>query len=302
MKHFLLIFLVSSLYTNSMAQEEMALYKVVPNSKPSENIEKTETAADGITRVSNVSQPTLTIYKPDKPNGTAVIICPGGGYRILAINHEGTDVAKALNQWGVTAFVLKYRLPDNRTMMDKSIGPLQDAQQSILLVREKAKEWGIDKKKVGIMGFSAGGHLAASASTRYMERLISNPKNHSLRPDFTILGYPVISFTDSLGHTGSRANLIGKQISEARIRKYSNEFNVTKKTPPAFLVHAKDDKGVPFNNSVAYLQALQKNKVPVTLKAFEKGGHGFGMHNGTTEEKWMDDLKLWMKEQGLLSL
>lgn len=295
---FLFFFLLLSVIT--MAQKEISLYDAIPNSKPAENTEKSQTGADGILRISNVSVPTLTIYKPEKPNGTAVIICPGGGYRILAASHEGSDVAKVFNEWGITAFVLKYRLPDDKIMLDKSIAPLQDAERAIQLVRQNAKAWEVNPKKIGIMGFSAGGHLAASLSTRYNEHLISNPKKISLRPDFSVLIYPVISFTDSLGHTGSRENLIGKKPSEWKIKKYSNELNVNKKTPPAFLVHAKDDKGVSFDNSVAYQQALEKNNVPVKIKLFEKGGHGFGMINKTTDEKWMDDLKLWMKERKFL--
>lgn len=299
MKRILLIFFLSSCLS-AMAQEEVPLYNVVPNSKPAANTEKSETGADGVLRISNVSLPTITVYKAENPNGTAVIICPGGGYRILAASHEGSDVAKVFNDWGITAFVLKYRIPDDRTMLDKSIGPLQDAQRAIQLVRQNAKEWGVNPKRIGIMGFSAGGHLAASLSTRYNENVISNPKKISLRPDFSILIYPVISFSDSIGHKGSRENLIGKKASDWKIKKYSNELNVNKKTPPAFLVHAKDDKGVVYYNSIAYLEALQKNNVPATLRLFEKGGHGFGMNNKTTEEKWMDDLRTWMKERKFL--
>jgi acetyl esterase/lipase len=293
--YFLLLFFLSA-----AAQKEMPLYSGIPNNKSDEQFEKTQTDNNGITRISNVSVPTVTIYEPQHPNGTAVIICPGGAYRILAINVEGSDVARVLNEWGITVFVLKYRLPDDRIMFDKTIAPLQDAMRAIQLVRENAKEWKINPKKIGIMGFSAGGHLAASLSTRYEEKILSNPKKTLLRPDFSILIYPVISFTDSLTHLGSRENLIGKRHGEWIIKKFSNELNVTKKTPPAFLVHAKDDKTANYNNSVIYMQALQKNKIPVTLKTFETGGHGFGMNNKTTDEKWMDDLKLWLEEQKLL--
>lgn len=295
MKYSLLIFflLISVI---AMTQKEIPLYDVIPNRKPSENIEKSETAVDGILRISNVSIPTLTIYKPEKPAGTAVIICPGGGYKILAAGHEGSDVAKVFNEWGVTAFVLKYRLPDDKIMLDKSIAPLQDAERAIQLVRQNAKTWGVNPKKTGIMGFSAGGHLAASLSTRYDEHLISNPKKVSLRPDFSVLVYPVISFTDSLGHTGSRDNLIGKKPSEFKIKKYSNELNVNKKTPPAFLVHARDDKAVSYKNSTAYAEALKKNNVKAFTFFYNEGGHGFGINNKTSKEKWMDELRKWMKE------
>ncbi len=300
MKYSSLFFIL--LFSISMrAQKEIPLYDVVPNSKPTDNIEKTETGADGITRVRNVSIPTITIYTPQKPNGAAVIICPGGGYHILAIGHEGSDVAKAFNQWGITAVVLKYRLPDDKTMLDKSIAPLQDAQRAIQWLRQNAKIRGINPKKIGIMGFSAGGHLAASLSTRYRERLIANPAGISLRPDYSVLIYPVISFTDSLGHSGSRENLIGKYPSEFKIKKYSNELNIDKKTPPAFLVHARDDKVVTYKNSIMYADALRKNNIPVFTYYCVAGGHGFGMNNTTADEKWMDALRQWMIAQKFIS-
>src|SRR4030095_10804330 len=191
--------------------ETIPLYDTIPNSKPSVDSEKSSTA-EGILIVSNVSIPSLTIYRPAKMknNAMAVIICPGGGYSVLAAGHEGSDVAGVLNEWGIVAFVLKYRLPDEKIMIDKTIGPLQDAQRAIQIVRENAKQWNIDPAKIGIMGFSAGGHLASTASTHFIKPVIDNPRNTSLRPDFSVLVYPVISFTDSLAHIGSRNNLIGE--------------------------------------------------------------------------------------------
>ena len=295
--HVFFLILISGML---QAQDVIKLYEVVPNSKPSGVEEKSETAADGITRVSDVSTPEMLMYKPENPNGTAMLICPGGGYRILAINHEGLDVAKVLNKWGITAFVLKYRLPDSRTMMNKSIGPLQDAERAILLIRMHAKKWGINPKKVGVMGFSAGGHLAASLSVKYKDQLIENPKRISFRPDFSVLVYPVISFTDSLTHKGSRDNLIGSKPYESLIKRYSNELLVNKKTPPAFLVHAKDDEAVPVGNSIAYYNALQKYHIASTIRFYDKGGHGFGMFNKKETGDWMVDLEKWMKVQGFL--
>ena len=282
------------------AQEIIPLYKKVPGAKPIVNREKSETGKDGILRISKVSEPSMMVFLPakEKANGTAVIICPGGGYGILAASHEGTDVAKIFNEWGITAFVLKYRLPDDSIMELKEIGPLQDAQRAIQIVREGAKKWGVDKNKIGIMGFSAGGHLASTAGTHFNHTVIANKKNTSLRPDFMLLGYPVISFTDSLTHMGSRNNLLGKNPSAEKITEYSNELQVTRETPPTFLVHAKDDGAVKVQNSLSFYDALLKNGVPAEIHLYEKGGHGFGMNNKTSDEKWMDWLKTWMQKNG----
>ena len=291
--------IMSSTICSCMSQvpvETLPLYDTIPNSKPSVNSEKSSTN-EGILIVRNVSIPSLTIYRPakTKDNATAVIICPGGGYGVLAAGHEGSDVAKALNEWGIVCFVLKYRLPDEKIMNQKSIGPLQDAQRAIQIVRTNAKKWNIDPDKIGIMGFSAGGHLASTASTHYTSPVIENPSKTSLRPDFSVLIYPVISFTDSIGHMGSRTNLIGENPAEYNIRKYSNELQVNGQTPPAFLVHAIDDDVVKVGNSVHYYEALIRNNVPAELKLYPNGGHGFGMHNATTSDNWMNWLKSWLK-------
>jgi acetyl esterase/lipase len=236
------------------------------------------------------------MYKAEHPSAqrSAVIICPGGGYGILAASHEGSDVAQVFNNWGITAFVLKYRLPDDSIMINKETGPLQDAQRALQLVRQNAKLWNIDPAKIGIMGFSAGGHLAATASTHFNKPVIDNPDNISLRPDFSLLIYPVISFTDSLTHMGSRNNLIGKNPSPEKIKEYSNELLVNEQTPPAFLVHAIDDGAVKKGNSIQYYDALQRNKVPAEIKLYQQGGHGFGMNNKTTSDSWMERLKNWL--------
>jgi acetyl esterase/lipase len=292
------------LYTNSMnAQTVLPLYEgVIPNSKPSANKERSATDAAGILRISKVSVPTLTMYVPEKQSEkrSAVIICPGGGYGILAASHEGTDVAKAFNEMGITAFVLKYRLPDDSLMVDKSIGPLQDAQRAIQLVRENAQQFNIDGAKIGIMGFSAGGHLAASASTRFTEQLIQNPKQTSLRPDFSILIYPVISFMDGITHKGSRMNLLGKIQTLETLQKFSNELRVTEQTPPAFLVHAGDDPAVSVANSISYYEALLKQKIYSNMIIYPHGGHGFGMNNKTTKDKYMLNLQNWLNSINLL--
>jgi len=300
MKKTLSFLFMAVLICHSMiAQTIIPLYEKVPNSIPSINKEE-GVITDGILRVSKVSIPTLAMYTPAAINDkhAAIIICPGGGYARLAASHEGSDVAKVFNDWGITAFVLKYRLPDDTIMIDRSIGPLQDAQRAIQLLRENAANWNIDPNRIGIMGFSAGGHLASTASTHFNKPVIDNPNNVSLRPDFSILLYPVISFTDSLAHMGSRANLIGRNTE--KVIEYSNELQVTSQTPPAFLVHAGDDKTVKVENSIRYYLALQKNNVPAEMHIYPKGGHGFGMNNKTTTDKWMERLKSWLQSNGWL--
>jgi len=303
MKKIWILLLAMAALKKSSAQEIIPLYsKEIPNSKPIANREKSELGKDGVLRISKISEPTLEVFMPPagKANGTAVVICPGGGYAIVAYTHEGSDVAKVFNEWGVTAFVLKYRLPDDSTMINKEIGPLQDAQRALQLVRENAKKYNVDPNKLGIMGFSAGGHLASTAGTHFNKAVIGNNKKTSLRPDFMVLIYPVISLTDSLAHMGSRTNLLGKNPSTEKITEYSNDQQVTAQTPPTFLVHAKDDGGVKVQNSLNFYAALQKNGVPAEIHLFEKGGHGFGMNNKTTDEKWMDWLKIWMQKTGLV--
>src|SRR6185312_4593876 len=263
MKKIALFVLIFPLFMAN-AQQELPLYgdRAIPNSKPGPDRESVDTSASPVRySYSLVSRPTLRVYLPPagKGNGTAVVICPGGGYLHLAYTHEGTDVAKLFNDWGIAAFVLKYRLPNDETMVDKSIGPLQDAQRAIQVVRERASEWGINPDRVGIIGFSAGGHLASTAGTHFNHAVIDNPRKISLRPDFMILLYPVISFVDSIAHRGSRDNLIGLHPAQALVMKFSNEYQVTPETPPTFLVHAEDDKTVPVANSLHFFEALEKN-------------------------------------------
>lgn len=278
------------------AQTILPLYDhEIPGSRPSPDKEKTETGNDGIVRVSGISRPTIAVYIPEKKNAarSAVIIFPGGGYGINAIKHEGWDVAKYFNEKGIAAFVVKYRLPDSNTMVFPETGPLQDAQQAITHVRNNAAKYNIDPSKIGVMGFSAGGHLAATASTHY--RYSENAA--AVRPDFSLLIYPVISFSDSIGHIGSRSNLIGKNPSPEKVKLYSNELQVDTHTPPAFLVHAKDDF-VSYMNSVVYEEALKKNNVPVKLLLYDKGGHGYGMYNKQSEIFWPEEMIRWMQSFG----
>ncbi len=302
MKYAIVLLLNLFVMTTSFGQQTFPLYSSkIPNSKTSSEKEVTETK-DGITFVSKISVPTLSVFLPpkEKANGTAIIIYPGGGYWTNAIVHEGYDVAKKFNEAGITAFVLKYRIPNEATMIDKEIGPLQDAQQAIKVVRSGAAKWNINAKRIGIMGFSAGGHLASTAGTHFNTAVIDNKKNTSLRPDFMILIYPVISFQDSIAHMGSREQLIGKQPAKDKVDFYSNELQVTDFTPPAFLVHASDDDVVNAENSLVFFQQLLKHKVPAELHIYQNGGHGFGMKNKTTKDKWMDRCLNWMEANGWL--
>jgi len=268
----------------------------IPNSKPYPDEETSEYTKDSILIIRKISRPTLTIFLPpvSKNTGAAVVICPGGGYWVTASRHEGTDVAKRFNELGIAAFVLKYRIPDVNTMLNREIGPLQDAQRALQLVRIHARKWKIDAKRIGIMGFSAGGHLASTAGTHYMHDYIKNPRNTNLRPDFMILVYPLISFTDSVENPGSGDQLLGKNPSKEKTVEYSNELQVTSKTPPAFLVHAKDDP-LSIKNSLVFKEALLKHGVPVEMYTYEKGGHGYGMHNKTSNILWMDLVYEWLK-------
>jgi len=303
MKKLFLISVTLFFMQETFAQQTIPLYNgPVPNSKAYTTEEWWEPQDDGDTIVHYISQPTLTIFLPDKSraNGTAVIICPGGGYWINSIVKEGFAVARKFNEWGVAAFVLKYRIPNDSSIMDKSIGPLQDAQRAIQLVRMHAGEWKVDPDKIGIMGFSAGGHLASTAATHFNHNYISNEKNINLRPDFAILIYPVISFQNDIAHTGSRDQLIGKDASKEMTDSFSNELQVNDRTPPSFLVQATDDDVVPVMNSIVFYEALIKYKIPVEMHLYKSGGHGFGMNNPTTNDQWMERCRNWMKSMKLL--
>ncbi|MBS1524216.1 MAG: alpha/beta hydrolase [Bacteroidetes bacterium] len=300
-RNIFLSLVAASLFSTSFAQQTpIPLYSNgVPNSKPTPAtyVEKTDVAQNYW--ITDVSVPTVTPYFPEKgkATGTAIIVFPGGGYAGLASNHEGRAIATQFNKIGVTAFVVKYRLPSDSIMVDKTIGPLQDAQRAIQLVREHATEWGIDPHKIGIIGFSAGGHLASTLLTHYAKAVIDNKSNISLRPDFGMLIYPVISFGPE-AHVGSRENLIGKSPSQQLIDLYSNEKQVTTDTPPTFLVHATDDDVVPVQNSMMFYEALLKNKVKAEMHIFEEGGHGFGLENPKNPGHWFNWAQNWLAENG----
>lgn len=298
MKVLVFVFFLSVLISSAFAQEVIPLYgSKIPGSKTAPDYkEETVIGTDGVSRVSKVTDPTLTAYLPakGKSNGTAVIICPGGGYGILAFDKEGTKVAEKFAEMGVTAFVLKYRLPSDLIMEDKSMGPLQDALQAIYLVRKNASVWGVNANKIGIMGFSAGGHLAASLTVHYNDMKIQNQENISLRPDFSILIYPVISF-GTVTHAGSVKNLVGENPTQSQRTYFSNQNYVNATTPPTFLVHANNDSTVPVKNSILFNEALVKFKVPAEMHIYQSGGHGFGL-KGT----WFETMKNWMGANKLL--
>jgi acetyl esterase/lipase len=278
------------------AQQVINLYTgQIPNARQST---KKETTANSIIR--GVTNPTLEIYLPEKEKatGAAVIICPGGSYAVLVYEGEGIRTAKEFTKQGIAAFVLKYRIPDDSTMIDKAIGPLQDAQQAIKIVREKASTWNIDANKIGIMGFSAGGHLASTAATHYQPALIENAGKTSVRPDFLILVYPVISMQDSLTHSDSRRNLLGTHPTQKIMDEFSNELKVDSKTPPTYITHAGDDKLVDVDNSVFFYEKLRHYNVPAELHIYPKGGHGFVF--SPQAEGWMGDIFRWMKNAGII--
>ncbi len=301
MKFICLFLLAMGAYSLSFAQHtQIPLYpNGVPNSKPAPKDYVEETDKDSF--VDGVTVPTIIPYFPPKgnANGAAVVICPGGGYIGLSMDNEGTQIAAAFNKIGVTAFILKYRLPSDSVMVDQTIGPLQDAQRAIQLVRQRAAEWGIDTARVGIIGFSAGGHLASTAATHFDKEVIENKKHISLRPSFAVLVYPVITF-GQWAHVGSKENLIGKNAPQALVNLYSNEKQVTPNTPPTFLVHAQDDGLVPVQNSLMFYDAMLKNKVKGEIHIYQSGGHGFGLHNKETKDDWFNSLAKWMDGNGWL--
>jgi acetyl esterase/lipase len=247
--------------------------------------------APGAVGSEDADKPSLSIYLPpaDKATGTGVVVCPGGGYGHLAIDHEGEQIARWLNSFGVAGFVLKYRLAPRY----HHPAPLQDAQQAIRMVRTRAQEWRVRPDRVGIWGFSAGGHLASTAGTHF---------DSGTRPDFLILSYPVISFTTPYMHKGSRNNLIGEHPEPKLAESLSNELQVTAQTPPTFLFHTNADTGVPPENSVLFYLALRKVGVPAELHIYANGPHGVGL--GSTDltlSSWPRRLEEWMQGRGLLS-
>ena len=284
----------------SWSQEILTLWpEGVPNQRKS-NQEEKRTETD-ILRIENVQDPTLEVYLPAKSirTGKAVLICPGGGYHLLAYDWEGTDFAKALNARGIAAFVLKYRLPTSPSLIDPKWAPLQDAQRAIRLIRTHFEKWEVNPNQIGVLGFSAGGHLASTLGTHYKENTLQNSTNLidqvSARPDFLALIYPVITFDNKHTHRGSKTNLIGKDAPVALVNYFSNNLHVDAHTPPSFLLHSANDKAVPVANSLLFYDALIENGVPAEMHLYPKGGHGFALARGKGAlEEWPELLFRWI--------
>jgi acetyl esterase/lipase len=247
-------------------------------------------------------KPTLIIYLPQKPTGVGIVICPGGGYGGLAMNHEGDQIGRWLNDHGIAGFICDYR---HRGKGYGHPAPLQDAQRAIRTVRSRAKEFRVDPSKVGILGFSAGGHLCSTAVTHFDsgDSKSDDPvMRESSRPDFGVLCYPVIAFDQPYTHKGSQQKLLGDGATADQIASLSNERQVTDQTPPCFLWHTWEDKGVPPENSVVFYQALLAHKIPAELHIFEKGRHGLGLAKDTPgTSAWPDLCIAWLKERGILA-
>ena len=278
--------------------QTFALYGdgAIPNSRPGPD---NETGAE-TGWIQKVSRPTLQVYLPAKAKatGASVLIIPGGGYAGLTFTNEGVEQAKYFVDHGIAAIVLKYRLPSDLTMADKSIGPIQDAQQGLRFIRLHASQWNLDPARVGVVGYSAGGHLAATLATHFQKAYIDNPEHISLRPDFQVLVYPVISMDAKITHMGSRDALLGPSPSEALVKDFSNEQQVTAETPPALILHAADDQLVDIDNSIVYFQALRHAGVPVEARFFEKGQHGLFL---LPRDTWQGAILDWISADGWLT-
>lgn len=298
----ILVLLISiSFQVKAQKNVIIPLWNKIPDEIKAPDYKENESIKDGkVLSTSLVSMPTLSIFLPKKTqlNQAAVIIFPGGGYQHLAIDKEGTKVAEWFNSLGIAAIVVKYRLPSDKIMKNKNIGPLQDAQEAVRYVRQNASKYNIDANKIGILGFSAGGHLASTLATHYDDKIYESSSKVSARPDFSLLIYPVISMQNDITHKGSQISLLGENPSQELRDSFSNEKRINAQTPPTFLVHATDDTTVLPENSINFYLALKNNGVPAELHIYEKGGHGFGLGVQDTSKFWTRDCEEWLKNHG----
>ena len=301
MKRFVILLSMSMIVLPGISQNQvLPLWEGDPPNY-TETGELTIWDTSDIVRVSNVQKPDIAVFLPSKKNtsGEAVIICPGGGYARLAYDWEGSDIARWLSSQGIAAFVLKYRLPGTSSNITPYKSPLMDAQRAMRLVRYHAENWNLDPGKIGIMGFSAGGHLASTLSTHFDfdDSTSTDPiEKESCRPDFSILMYPVISFSNEITHHGSKENLLGADPDSDLVKLFSNELQVTAETPPAILIHSEDDRSVPVENSLEYYKALKENQVTAELHIYPYGGHGYSLAIGQGHlSTWPDRVIEWIR-------
>jgi len=300
MKYFILLLAIISSHMMNAQDQIIPLWPKGEVVNYIDTGEKEVVEIEGIIKISKVQEPHLEVFLPSKQNATgqAVLIFPGGGYRILAYDWEGTDIAKWLNSKGIAAFVVKNRLPDDENSKVDYLSPFLDARRAIRLVRHHAKDFNIAADRIGVMGFSAGGHLAATLSTHYDEAIPSladSIAQTNARPDFSILLYPVITLDQEHTHQGSKEALLGENPSPTLIEHYSNEKQVNAKTPPCILIHSADDEAVPFQNSLLYYEALIKQGVPAELHVYPHGGHGYSLAIGDKHlSTWPDRVVAWL--------
>ena len=275
-----------------------------PLAQPQQTIERSSDPSLRDRYVDRISQPTLVMYRPARPNGTALLVIPGGGYQRVVLDKEGTALLpEFVERGGLTLFVLRYRLP-GEGHADGADAPFADAQRALRTIRANAAQWGVDPHRIGVMGFSAGGHVAASLGTRYGERVhapIDDIDAADARPDFQLLIYPVIDMSGSAAHAGSRKQLLGPRPSRKQSRRYSPQYHVDARTPPTFLLHAQDDAVVPVANSLLFYDALRVAGVPSEMHLFPQGGHGFGVRGttGLTVAAWPRLALDWIAAQAV---